>query len=151
MKIQHSIEIDASVDRVWELTMDVEAWPAHTPSMTSVERLDATPLAVGSQARIKQPAQPERVWTVTTFEPRQRFAWSTKAMGTRMTGGHQLEERNGGTTNTLTVDIEGPLAPLMGLLMRRPIRKAIEQENEGFKAWAEGAASDARSAIAQTG
>lgn len=148
MKIQHRIEIDASIDRVWDLTMDVEAWPAHTPSMTSVERLDDTPLGVGSQARIKQPAQPTRVWTVTELEPRTRFAWSTKAMGTRMTGGHELEECDGGTTNTLTIEIEGPLAPLMGFLMRRPIRRAIEQENEGFKAWAEGAQRESASQAA---
>ncbi len=145
MKYEHTIEIAAPVERVWELTEDIEAWPEHTPTMDSVERLDEGPLAVGTRARIKQPAQGAKVWTVTEFEPRKHFAWSTRAMGTQMTGGHHLEERDGGTRQTLTIDIEGKLAPLVGLLLRMPIRKAIRQENEGFKAWAEGTASDARS------
>lgn len=148
MKIQHSIKIDAPIDRVWDLTMDIEAWPDHTPSMTSVERLDEAPLAVGSQARIKQPGQATRVWTVTALDPRKHFAWSTTAMGMRMTGSHHLEESDGSTINTLTVDIEGPLTPVMGLIIRRPIRKAIEQENEGFKGWAERTRSEAGAAAA---
>jgi len=137
MRIEHSIDIAAPVDRVWAVTMDVESWPEHTPSMTSVKRLDDAPLAIGSTARIKQPAQPTRIWTVTAFEPKARFAWTTKALGMRMTGGHQLASIEGGTRNTLTVDIEGALAPLLGLVMRGPIRKAITAENEGFKAAAE--------------
>jgi uncharacterized membrane protein len=139
MRLEHSIEIAAPVDRVWDLTTDVEAWPDYTPTMDRVERLDDGPIAVGSQARIKQPSQGERVWTVTALEPRRRFAWSTRAMGTRMTGGHHLEESGAATKQTLTIDIEGKLAPLVGLLLRMPIRKAIRQENEGFKAAAEGA------------
>ena len=105
--------------------------------MTSVERLDDGPLAVGSQARIKQPAQGAKTWTVTALEPRKHFAWTTRAIGTRMTGGHHLEESANGTTNTLTIDIEGALAPLVGLLLRLPIKSAIKKENEGFKTAAE--------------
>ena len=139
MRIEHSIDIAAPVERVWELTLDVEAWPQHSSTITSVERLDDGPLAVGSTARVKQPAQPTRIWTVTALEPTRRFAWATRAMGTTMTGGHELAPTEGGMRNTLTVDIEGPLAPLVGLLIRRPIRKAISTENEGFKSAAESA------------
>ena len=60
MRIEDSIDIAAPVERVWELTMDVESWPQLTPTITSVKRLDHGPLAVGSAARIKQPAQAER-------------------------------------------------------------------------------------------
>lgn len=137
MRIEHSIEIAAPVERVWALTVDVEAWPEHTPTITRVERLDDGPLTVGSKARIKQPAQAERVWTVTDLQPRRRFAWATRAMGTTMTGGHELVQTEVGTRNTLTVEIEGPLAPLVGLIARRPIMKAITTENEGFRTAAE--------------
>lgn len=149
MRIEHNIEIEASVEQVWELTLDVEAWPDHTPSMTSVERLDDGPLGIGSQARIKQPAQGTKVWTVTEFEPRKRFAWSTRSMGMTMTGRHELIERDSGMTNRLTIDIDGPLAGLFGLLLRRPIRSAITKENEGFKAWAEGTTAEAPSVAPQ--
>ena len=137
MKVEDSIEIAAPVDRVWDLTLDVESWPELTPTITSIRRLDDAPLAIGSSARIKQPAQRERTWTVTELEPKRRFAWATRAMGVTMTGGHELSATPGGTRNTLTVEIEGRLAPLVGLLVRRPIRKAIRTENEGFRVAAE--------------
>jgi uncharacterized membrane protein len=138
MRIENTISIEAPVDRVWELTLDVESWPRHTPTMTAIERLDSSPLAVGSRARIKQPAQPTRVWTVTALEPGRRFAWTTRAMGTTMTGSHMLDPGPDGTTiQTLTVDIEGPLGRLVGALVRRPIAKALSAENEGFKQAAE--------------
>ncbi len=137
MRLEHTIDIDAPIDRVWDLTLDIEALPSLTPTMTSVERLDEGPLVVGSRARIKQPAQSAKVWTVTQLEPRKHFAWATRAMGTRMTGSHHLEESATGTTNTVTIDIEGALAPLVGLILRIPIKNAIKQENQGFKDAAE--------------
>ena len=137
MRIQHSIDIDAPTERVWALTIDVEGWPTLTPTITSVERLDAGPMAVGSQARIKQPAQGAKIWTVTRLEPGRHFEWATRLLGTTMTGRHELSASDSGTRNTLTVDIEGPLAPLLGLLLRAPIYNAIAKENEGFKRAAE--------------
>ncbi len=137
MRIEHSIDIAAPVERVWDLTVDVESWPEFTPTITRVQRLDAGQLTIGSKARIKQPAQGERTWTVTTLEPKQRFAWATKFMGLTMTGGHQLTPTATGMRNTLSVEIDGVLAPVLGLFIRGPIRSAITQENEGFKRAAE--------------
>jgi len=137
MRIEHSIEIAAPVERVWDLTMDVESWPNLTPTITQIKRLEQGPLAIGASARIKQPAQRERTWTVTALEPKKRFSWSTKAMGMKMTGGHYLAPTTGGTSNTLTLDVEGGLAPVLGPLMRRTLLKSITTENEGFKRAAE--------------
>ena len=137
MRIEHTEQIDAPVDQVWDLTLDVESWPTFTPTMTSIRRLDDAPLGVGSAVSIKQPGQRERVWTVTELEPNRRFAWSTRAMGVTMTGAHQLAESGGGTANTLTVDLEGRLAPVVGALLRGPVRKALVAENQGFKTAAE--------------
>ncbi|MEZ5228405.1 MAG: SRPBCC family protein [Acidimicrobiales bacterium] len=137
MRIEHTIEIAAPVERVWDLTIDVESWPEHTPTITSVERLDDGPFGLGSRARIKQPAQGAKEWTVTAFEPNVRFAWATKLAGQSLTGGHELRPSAQGTINTLTLDLDGPLAFPIGLLIRRPIAKAIATENAGFKAAAE--------------
>ncbi len=54
-ELEHEIEIEASVERVWELTADIEGWPDHTPTMASVVRLDSGPITVGSKAELKQP------------------------------------------------------------------------------------------------
>ncbi len=137
MRIEHTLLIDAPVAAVWDLTLDVEHWPESTPTITSVERLDDGPLAVGSQARVDQPGQPTRTWTVRRLEAPHTFVWDTRALGLTMAGSHELTEEAGGCRNTLAVEVTGPLSALLGRLLRPALRKAITQENEGFKATAE--------------
>ena len=137
MHLETSLHIDAPIERVWDLTLDVESWPRLTPTVSSVERLESGPFVVGSRARIKQPAQTAKVWTVTELDPHRRFAWTTPAFGGTMTGAHDLARDGSGTANKLTIDLDGPFAGLVGLLFGRTIRKAIRTENEGFKAAAE--------------
>ena len=137
MEITDTTTINAAIDRVWQLTLDVESWPEHTPTMASVEKLDSSPLEVGSRARVKQPGQRSRVWTVTRLEPGEIFAWQTRAFGATMTGSHLIAAHGTGTMQTLRIDIEGALSPVVGAILRRSIRKAICTENQGFKAAAE--------------
>ncbi|HEY5887952.1 MAG TPA: SRPBCC family protein [Acidimicrobiales bacterium] len=142
MKLENVTHIEAPVEVVWALTEDVERWPDVTPTMTSVERLDDGPLAVGSQARIKQPGQGTRVWTVTRLEPGRLFAWSTKALGAHMEGSHELEAEPEGCVNRLGLEITGGTAGIVGRLLGRTLLKAITTENEGFKKVAESTVAD---------
>ncbi len=135
--LEHTIEISAPVDRVWAMTLDVESWPEFSPTMTTIERLETGPIAVGSTARVKQPGQGAKIWTVSALDEERTFAWQTKFMGTTMTGGHHLAPTTTGTQQRLTIDIDGPLASVVGALLGRPLRKAIAAENKGFAAAAE--------------
>lgn len=138
MQIETSLDIAAPVATVWALTLDVEAWPRITPTtMTSVDLLQAGPLAVGSTARIKQPGQGSKVWTVTELATELRFAWQTVSRGLTVTGRHVLEPIDTGTRNRLVVDLEGPLSRIVGAFVGRSIRRTIETENHAFKAAAE--------------
>ena len=138
MRLENEIDIAAPGETVWALTLDVEQWPDLTPTMTEITRLDDGPLAVGSQARVKQPAQRARVWTVTRLEPN-HYEWDA-AMGLiRMRGGHHITPTDTGCTNRLTLDLEGFGSGLFGLVAKRTLAKALQTENEGFKAAAESA------------
>ncbi len=74
---------------------------------------------------------------MTTFDPEKHFAWSTRTLGTTMTGHHVLHPNTSGVTNRLAVEIDGRLSRVIGPLVRRAIGKAIARENEGFKTAAE--------------
>lgn len=138
MQIIHSIDIQAPVERVWELTSDLESWPALSPkTMRSVERLDDGELRPDSAARVKQPGQRPKVWTVTAVEPGRRFAWRSRVFGTEVTASHVLTPTDSGTTNTLVLELSGPASPLVGRLFGGQMRKALAHENDGFKRAAE--------------
>lgn len=74
---------------------------------------------------------------MTELSPIHRFAWTTKAAGTTMTGVHELEPTATGTRNTLRVEIDGGSAWFVGRALAPAFRRAITQENLGFKAAAE--------------
>ncbi len=139
MRIENTVTIAAPIEKVWDITLDVEKWPDHTPTMTSIQRLDSGPLKVGSKVQIKQPGQRAKTWTVTLVDPPTGFAWSTRMAGTTLTATHLLTPSQTGTTNSLRVDLEGPRKVALGAMLRRPILSAISKENEGLKAAAEGA------------
>lgn len=50
-----AVEIQKPADHVWAVMLDVERWPEWTPSVTSIQRLESSPFAVGSRALIRQP------------------------------------------------------------------------------------------------
>lgn len=139
MRIEHELTIPAPIDEVWEMTIDVESWPTMTPTMTSVRRLDDGPFGVGSQARIEQPKQRPRIWTVTRFEAPHRFEWQATLGTVTMTGGHELtslddDPAGAATRNRLTLDLTGFGSGLLARLAGRQLAAAIATENEGFRA-----------------
>jgi len=137
MRFENTIEIDAPADRVWALTTDVESWPAITPTITKVERLDDGPFRAASTARVKQPGQRAKVWTVTAFDPDHSFTWEARLLGTQMTASHTVTPTGAGASNTLVLDVTGPGSGLVGRLVGRQISKALATENASFKRAAE--------------
>ena len=131
MTIEHTVTIPVDAATVWALTIDVEAWPGLTSTITSVEVLDP-PLGVGGRARIRQPGQRPRIWTVTRFEPERCFEWATSMGTVRLVGRHDLEVVDGGTVNRLSIELSGPGAGVLRRLAGRQLARAIATENEGF-------------------
>lgn len=138
MHADNSIIIAAPPDLVWSVTLEIEKWPEWTPTVTSAARLDDGPLAVGSSARLKQPGQPEAIWTVTELLPGERFSWETRRAGLHFIGTHQIAAEGNGTRNTLIVEAHGALSLLLWPVLRLGIRKAIADENRGLKRRCEG-------------
>ena len=137
MRWENTLLIDAPVDVVWQLTIDVTNLPLITPTMTRVDRLDDGPMRVGSQARIKQPRQSAAVWTVTRLDEGREFTWQSRRMGLTMTGSHRLEPVGAKCRNTLSLDVQGPGAGLFGRAFGRLLAGAIATENAGFQAKAQ--------------
>lgn len=135
MRYEVTVEVHATPERVWEVLVDVERWPTWSPTMTRVDRLEDTPFAVGSTARIRQPRLRPATWRVTDLVARERFTWETAMPGVRLAAEHDVVPGPGEHTSSVTLRIamDGPLASLLGLLAGRMVRGYVDQEAAGLK------------------
>ena len=134
MPFEMTVEIEASPDKVWAILADVERWPEWSASMANVERLNGEPLALGARVRVKQPRMPTLVWKVTELDPGQSFSWQSDSTGVTTVGSHVVKATaNNRVTVTLGIHQSGPLAPVIGLLTSKIIRRYVKMEAEGLK------------------
>ena len=127
--VEKTIRIAAPPDRVWDVWMNVEHWADWTASITSIQRLDAGPLAVGSRVRILQPKLRPAVWSVTQLDVCRNFTWRSGIPGLNVFGSHMVEPEGQGSLVTLTVEFKG----LFGRLAARAFRK-LNEEYVGMEA-----------------
>lgn len=137
--ISNTIEIEAPAATVWALNTDVARWPDLLPATVQAVEPDPAGLRLGATARIKQPAQPWRTWTVTALDPEHRFVWEADGFGGRIIARHELRPGTAGIINTLSIELTGRGARLRERLLRRPIARALAIENAAFKHEAEAA------------
>lgn len=133
-----TVDIDAPVERVWQVLTDIDRWPEWTDSVTSARRLDSGDLRPGSRAELVQPRIPKGVWTVTVVEPELAFTWEQTGPGVRTTARHRLEPLPGGSTRVhLAVEQAGWLGATVGRLYRRLTDRYLAMESAGLKARSE--------------
>lgn len=133
MHIEHELRIAAPIDALWALTTGIERWPQLFPTVTAVELLDDGPLRSGSRARLRQPGQRPRVWTVTELDAPHRFVWTAPIGRAVMTATHELRADGArACVNRLVIDVAGPGSTLMARLLGRRIASVLATENAGF-------------------
>ena len=136
-KFTTSIDISAPADRVWQVMSGVEQWHEWTPSITSIERLDRGPFAVGSKAMVRQPKFPPAQWKVTSIDPGKNFSWVSGGPGIHVTGTHVVEPTPTGSRATLFVTYEGLLGGIFARMTQQITQRYIEYEARGLKARSE--------------
>lgn len=141
--LQRTVTIAAPPERVWAAVVDVERWPDRIPTVDSVERLDAGPLAVGSRTRLQQPRLPTAVWTVTELTDGSSYTWESRSPGVTVTATHVVEPHPDGTQLTLSVKVSGPISGIGWLMTRSLTKRYVETEAASIKSVAE---SDGRGA-----
>ena len=134
MRFERSIDIDASQQRVWDVLSDLESWPQRIETVDSVELLTPAPIARSSRVRLKQPKLPEGTWDITIWDAPSYFEWRQKAGGITNVAGHRVEALGDGRARlTLTLDMSGFLAPIMGPFYRNLTNRYMNLEAEGMK------------------
>jgi uncharacterized membrane protein len=133
MRFDHSVTVQAPAERVWEVYSDVAKWPDWTPTVDSVERLDAGRIHLGAKTRIRQPKLRPAVWEVTELKEGEYFEWVSHAPGLKTTGGHRVISTPEGTVVTAMIKQEGALGWLFGRIYASLTKRYIATECEKLK------------------
>ena len=113
------IEIDAPIERVWEVLTAVERWPAWNPDVKSVSFV--APVAVGSTFRWK--AGPGTIRSRVEHVDRPRLiAWSGQTLGIQALHIWRLDGQNGKTLVRTDESYDG----LVARLLRRTLQKTLD-------------------------
>jgi uncharacterized protein YndB with AHSA1/START domain len=134
-----AVTIEAPPEKVFAVLCDVERWPEWTPTMTSVQRVDSGPFAIGSSANVRQPRLRPSVWRVTKLEDKRGFFWTTRSPGLQMTAGHMIEPEGAGSRVELTFELTGLIAPVLSRLYGGMIKRYMTTESLGLKKRSESA------------
>jgi uncharacterized protein YndB with AHSA1/START domain len=130
----HEIEIDAPIDRVWEVLTAIQAWPAWNPDVKSVS-IDG-PFERGSTFRWKAGAT-----TITSrveqVERPHVVAWTGRTLGIRAVHVWRLDPRDSGTFARTEESYEGLVARLLRRSLQKTLDKALADGARYLKAEAE--------------
>lgn len=138
MHFEHSVEIDARQQRVWDVLSDLEAWPQRIETVDVVELLTPAPAGEGSRVRVKQPKLPEGTWEVTVWDPPSYFEFRQKSGGVTNVAGHRVEALGEGRSRlTLTLDMRGLLVPVVAMFYKDLTSRYMTVEAQGMKRAAE--------------
>ncbi|HKV52527.1 MAG TPA: SRPBCC family protein [Gemmatimonadaceae bacterium] len=137
-EITTTVDIDATPNDVWTVLTDVERWPAWTPTMQDVRRLDRGPLAAGSAACVRQPHVRPAVYEVTRLDEGRGFTWVSRAPGITTERDHVLESLGGKPRVTLSIRVAGMLSGAVGWRFCRLAQRYIGLEAEGLRRRCEG-------------
>lgn len=118
--IEHTIDITAPPEDVWDVLIDAKAYPQWNPFLT----MDRAPTAVGDRLRITvRPGSRSMTFrlTVTVYKPRQEIAWLGRFLAPGIADGAHtftLEQLpDGGTRFRQREVFRGLLVPFMSSML----------------------------------
>jgi hypothetical protein len=148
MRVEKSIEVEASAAEIWEAVIDVRSWPSWKPFVTKA-RIAGGYDSVTCGVKIKMslmvggPASVPLTVKVVEFEKPSRFAWEGGVKGlVHAVHGFEFQERGGKTRVTSRETFTGALVPLVKLMVTeedfhklhedwvKAIKKRVEQKPE---------------------
>lgn len=122
-----SAEINAPLERVWEVVADVESAPDWQGGMKDVEALErdaeGRPALVETEADAKVTTVKSQVRFV--YAPPTRLSWTQEKGDLKsMVGSWELEDLGDGRTRA-TYSLEGDTGRMLGMLIRGPVEDKL--------------------------
>jgi hypothetical protein len=136
MHYEKAVDVAAPQESLWRAVTAVTQWPHWTPTIDEITLLDGD-LGPGARVRIVQPKLRTVVYQVDEWDPGARFSWTARTSGIRIAAGHEAQAAGAGSRLLLTIDITGPMAPLLVPLVGGRSRRYADTESDRLRRFAE--------------
>lgn len=111
IKASGEIDIDAPIDRVWDVLVDLPSWPRFDPNFSDV-KIEST-VSVGTKASFKISGFPIQ-GTFAVVQPNQELTWVGKSLWTKAIDRHVVKAISGNVTRLyIEESLSGVFVPLM--------------------------------------
>jgi hypothetical protein len=127
----------AGVAELFDVWADIERWSEHDGGIESIK--PDGPLALGTTFTVKAPGGPTLKGTIVKFVPQRHFTDALKLFGARILFIHDAEPMAAGTSVTVAMAVDGPLAWIYGKAIGRGKQQQLETSTAALIARAESA------------
>jgi Polyketide cyclase / dehydrase and lipid transport len=115
-------DVGAPPNRVWDILVDLDAWPQWGPTVAGAKLTDTGRLVLGSRGKIRLPLGVWLPFEVTEFEEGRFWAW--EVAGVRATR-HEVRPAEGGCRVAFAVPLWAPAyLPVCAIALERIARMA---------------------------
>jgi hypothetical protein len=117
-----SVVTPASAEKVWKIWSDTSTWGEWNPNVSSMELTGA--FASGSSAIMNTRAGQHHKMRILDVQPGRSFALETNVVpGTTFRFNCRIEAVGGETKISQTVEVKGPLGPILGGMLGPQVSK----------------------------
>ena len=117
-----SVETTASPDKVWRVWSDMSTWGQWNPNVTTMDWSGG--FASGTSGVMNTPSGQHHKMQLVDVQPGRGFALLTRVVpGTQFRFNCRIEPSNGKTKISQTVEVGGPLGPVMGGMLGPQVSK----------------------------
>ena len=117
-----SVETTAPADKVWKVWSDTSTWGEWNPNVSTMEMHG--PFQSGTSAVMHTKAGQHHQMKLLDVQPGRSFALETSVIpGTTFRFNCRIEPSNGKTKISQTIEVGGPLGPIMGGMLGPQVSK----------------------------
>jgi hypothetical protein len=117
-----SVETTAPPDKVWRIWSDMSTWGQWNPNVTTMDWQGG--FVSGTTGVMNTPSGQHHKMELVDVQPGRSFALLTSVVpGTRFRFNCRVEPANGKTKVSQTVEVLGPLGPVMGGMLGPQVSK----------------------------
>ncbi|GAA1787510.1 SRPBCC family protein [Leucobacter iarius] len=128
----HSARTRHPEESVFARWADPNSWPAWDPDVREVTFTGDVRL--GAAGRMRPSSGPAAAFTITELVEDRRFTNVSRMPGAALTFDHRVEPADDGSTLSVEIRIDGPLAPLWKLAIGRGFANAARTSIDGLLA-----------------